>query len=216
MFGRIISKVNNHGGPGSGSWSRWGTKTTTEEVHRVDIRYMHQQGFLRPGYSGMLTWSCGDRETGKIGYWVEADRLVLIYRANIGGEWESIEEPVWFDRTPCNYGGERLWLLCSACSRRSAVLYGHGPRFLCRHCCGLPYGSQQEGYMDRMQRKARKVRKRLDADENLLESVWQKPKGMHQKTFDRLRQQEKAANHAAMIALAKQVGMLELERFGLL
>jgi len=39
---------------------------------------------------------------------------------------------------------------------------------------------------------------------------------MHQKTFDRLRQQEKAANHAAMIALAKQVGMLELERFGLL
>jgi hypothetical protein len=87
MFGPIISKVNNHGGPGSGSWSRWGTKTTTEEVHRVDIRYMHQQGFLRPGYSGMLTWSCGDRETGKIGYWVEADRLVLIYRANIGGEW---------------------------------------------------------------------------------------------------------------------------------
>lgn len=70
--------------------------------------------------------------------------------------------------------------------------------------------------MDRMQRKARKVRKRLDADENLLESVWQKPKGMHQKTFDRLRQQEKAANHAAMMALAKQVGMLELERFGLL
>jgi len=37
---------------------------------------------------------------------------------------------------------------------------------------------------------------------------------MHQKTFDRLSQQEKAANHDSMMALAKQVGMRELERFG--
>ena len=63
--------------------------------------------------------------------------------------------------------------------------------------------------MDRMQRKARKVRKKLRATENLFESVWRKPKGMHQKTFDRLIQEEQAANHAAMMAIGKQMGMFE-------
>ena len=33
---------------GSGNWHRWDKKTTTEEVHRVDIRYMYKQGLLRP------------------------------------------------------------------------------------------------------------------------------------------------------------------------
>jgi len=198
------------GGPGSGSWYRWDKRTTTEEVHRVDIRYMRQQGFLRPGYGGSLSWSCGDRETGSVMYRVEKDTLVLVYRARVqGGEWESIKEPVQLSRTPCHYGGERVWFLCPDCDRRVAVLYGHGPRFLCRHCQRLPYGSQQEGDMERMQRKARKVRKKLDATENLFESVWRKPKGMHQKTFDRLIQEEQAANHSAMMAMGKQMGILE-------
>ena len=198
------------GGPGSGSWYRWDKRTTAEEVNRIDIRYMRQQGFLRPGYGGNLSWSCGDRKTGSVMYRVETDSLVLIYRARVqGGEWESIEEHVRLSRTPCNYGGERLWFLCPACSKRVAVLASHGKRFVCRHCHKRPYGSQQEGYMDRMQRKARKVRKKLRATENLFESVWRKPKGMHQKTFDRLIQEEQAANHAAIMAMGKQMGILE-------
>ena len=32
------------GGQGSGRWYRWDTKTTIDTVHRLDIRYMRQQG----------------------------------------------------------------------------------------------------------------------------------------------------------------------------
>lgn len=66
------------GSLGSGNWHRWGKKTTTEEVHRVDIRYMYKQGLLRPGYTGCLSWSRGGEPIGSIRYRVEPERLVLM------------------------------------------------------------------------------------------------------------------------------------------
>lgn len=203
--------VGDVGGIGSGSWYRWDKKTTTEEVNRIDIRYMRQQGLLRwPGCTGSLSWSCGGEPTGSIRYRVEQERLVLNYRyRSHGEEWQDIEEPVWFDRTPCNFGGERLWFLCPHCGRRVAVLYGADVRFLCRHCYRLPYGSQNEIYLDRMHRKARKIRKRLGASDNLTEPVLFKPKGMHQKTFDRLVREEEMANTASLMEMARKLDMFE-------
>ena len=198
------------GGLGSGNWYRWDKKTTTEEVHRVDIRYMRKQGLLWPGCTGSLSWSRGGEQTGSIRYRVEQERLVLMYRHRFyGDEWRDMEERVWFDRTPCNYGGERLWFLCPHCDRRVAVLYGAGVRFLCRHCYGLPYGSQNEAYLDRMHRKARKIRKRLGASDNLTEPVLFKPKGMHQKTFDRLLREEERANTASVMEMARKLEMFD-------
>jgi hypothetical protein len=166
---------------------------------------MKKQGFLRwPGYVGSLSWSCGGEPTGSIRFRVETARLVLMYRyRSYGEEWEDFEEQVWFDRTACNYGGERLWFLCPNCGRRVAVLYGAGVRFLCRHCHDLSYASQSEDYMSRMMRKARKIRVKLDADGDLSELVWEKPKGMHWRTFERLVRSERLANDAAMAAMAR-------------
>ena len=199
------------GGMGSGSWFRWGKKTTTEEVHRVDIRYLHKQGLLRcPGSTGSLSWSRGGEQTGSVRYRIEQDRLVLMYRYRLHGEdWRDVEEQVWFDRTPCNYGGERLWFLCPHCGKRVEVLYGAGARFLCRHCYTLPYGSQNETYMDRMMRKARKIRTRLGASESLMEPIREKPRGMHWKTFERLVRAEDEANHASTLAMAKHMRWFE-------
>jgi hypothetical protein len=77
-----------------------------------------------------------------------------------------------FDAPSCStlyHGGERLWFLCPHCGKRVAVLYGSGARFLCRHCYTLPYGCQNKTYMDRMMRKARKIRAHLGASESLME-----------------------------------------------
>lgn len=101
---------------------------------------------------------------GFVGSELGQNQLVLMYRhRSCGEEWQNIEEPVWFDRTSCNYGGDRLWFLCPHRGRLVTVLYGAGVRFLCRRCYGLPYGSQDETYMDRMMRKARTIRLRLRA-----------------------------------------------------
>lgn len=146
------------GGPGSGNWCRHGTKTTCEEVRRIDIREMKKHGWLQPGCNRRMSWSCGGESTGSIRYQVNVNAITLSYRSfAYGDEWEDIEEVVRFDRTPCNYGGERLWFLCPHCRRRVAVLYGAGSRFLCRHCYNLPYQSQQETRIGRLFRKLDRI-----------------------------------------------------------
>jgi hypothetical protein len=173
-----------------------------EEVHRLDIRYMKQHGLIRLGSIGSLSWFRGDQQTGSIGFRVKLDCLVLDYRyRSVGGDWEPVQETIWLDWTACHYGGQRPWFRCPWCFRRVAVLCGYGKRFLCRHCYRLPYASQQETYQDRMMQKARKIRERVGASMNLFEPIWQKPKGMHWTTFERLLQLEECANDASLEAL---------------
>jgi hypothetical protein len=187
------------GGRGSGTWYRWDKKTTTEEVKRIDIRYMKKHGLLSRG-SGSLSWSCGGESSGYIQYTMHGGRMTLNYKfRRNGGEWEPVEQTIWFDETPCNYGNTRKWFRCPHCNKRVAILYGADKLFLCRHCYRLPYGSQTETHMDRMARKARKIRKRLDIDnpifdpDNLTDWIYYKPKNMHWKTFDRLKAAENQA-----------------------
>jgi len=174
------------GGPGSGTWYRWNKKTYAEEVKRIDIRYLRKQNLLKPNYSGSLTWTCGGEPSGDIRYNMYSDRMELNYRFRRSGEdWQPVKQTIWFDRTPCNYGGYRKWFLCPHCRSRVAVLYGADVEFSCRHCYGLAYSSQSEDYLDRMQRKADKISLKLDPD-GLEGDFYCKPKGMHQRTFNRL------------------------------
>jgi len=176
------------GGPGSGNHIRLCTKTTTESQHRVDIRYLKKQGLLHAGSAGTLSWSRNGEKTGSIGYRIEPKRMILNYRHKpYGGDWVDVEETVYFDKTPCNYGGFRYWFHCPGCGRRVALLYGAGKYFLCRHCHNLTYASQQEDRLFRLLRKAQNIRERLGLSGATDEPILFKPKGMHQKTFDRLR-----------------------------
>lgn len=194
------------GGSGSGSWFRWDSKTTTESQHRIDIRWLKKQGYLRPGNAGLLSWSWRDKQTGSIGFRMETDRMVLNYRHRPhGGDWEDVEQAISFDRTPCNYGGFRTWFLCSRCWRRVAVLYGAGKYFFCRHCYDLTYASQQENRADRLMRKARKIRERLGASNNLTVPIFFKPKNMHRKTFNRLREEEDHANTLSWVIIGQRL-----------
>ena len=196
------------GGQGSGCWYRWDSKITTESQHQIDIRWLKKNGFLQPHNGGSLSWSIGDQQTGSIGYRVEINQIKLNYRHRPrGGEWEDVEQTISFDQTPCNYGGYRTWFLCPRCWRRVAVLYGAGKYFLCRHCYGLSYSSQQESKEDRLMRKARTIRKRIGASHDLFEPVMFKPKHMHQKTFDRLRRQAKRASTLSLMIMGKKLGM---------
>jgi hypothetical protein len=186
------------GGSGSGSWYRWNSKTTVESQYKIDIRWMKRQGYLHPGAVGVLLWGSRGKESGSIGYRVKTDRLILVYRnRQYGGRWENIEDEIYFTWTQCNYGGNRRWFLCPECNRRVAVIYG-GKYYRCRHCHNLTYSSQQESKSDRLMRKARKIRSRLGASENLAKPIMFKPKNMHQKTFDRLRREANDASNLAV------------------
>ena len=198
------------GGSGSGSWYRWDSKTTTESQYWIDIRWMKKQGYLRTGSFGSLSWSSRGEQTGSIGYHMEENRMILNYRRQPrGGEWEDVEQEISFDRTQCNYGGYRSWFLCPHCGRRVALLYGAGKYFLCRNCYNLTYGCQQEGRSDRLMRKARKIRERLGASDNLMIPLLcaPKPKNMHQKTCDRLRREAEQANNLLWPIMGQRFGI---------
>jgi hypothetical protein len=203
------------GGLGSGRLREGNTQPTVDDVHCIDIHYIKKQGMLHPGLSGILSWSVGDRFHGSVNFRIDYDRLVLDYYSYThNGEWEPVEETIWFDWTPCHYGGQRLWLRCPGCARRVAVLCGYGERFLCRQCCRLPYASQQRGFSDRMMAQARKIRQRLGITENLwlpLEPGC-KPKGMHWHTFDRVVAREKRYNAASLAWLHSFVAAVETRR----
>ena len=196
------------GGFGSGTCCRWNPNTTTESLQQLDIRWLKKHGYLRTGAIGTLSWSQGDRQTGSVNYRIVNECMVLNYRHRPrDGEWESVEQRISFDRTPCNYGGHRLWFLCLQCYRRVAVLYGPGKYFLRRHCYGLTYSSQQEGVSDRLMRETRKIRKRLGGGNNLLEPFPLKPKHMHWDTYYRLRNEAERASFDSLKISAQQLGI---------
>jgi hypothetical protein len=190
------------GGAGSGTWYRWDTRTTLDQVHQLDVRWLHRHGYL-DHWSQWVTWSRGERQTGSVGVRLVDGCLVVEYRCRQRGTdaWEDIRQVIALDWTPCHYGGQRPWFRCPGCQRRVAVLCGYGRFFLCRHCYRLPYASQCETALNRGYRKTRKIRTRLGASHNLMESIWpwNKPKGMHWRTWERLRVQEERA-HRLMLA----------------
>lgn len=205
------------GGTGSGNWYRAGKKTTTDECHSVDVRYVHRHGLLKPGGWFSLRWTRGDMETGSIRGIVEGaerpERVILSYRhrSGSGGEWEEVREPVGLDWTPCNFGGERPWFVCpgAGCGRRVAVLHGPGRYFLCRHCYDLSYESQREGGIYRALHKAQGIRERLGGSANMMMPFPDKPKGMHWRTYWRLRREHDEAEMVELAGMKEWLDKLE-------
>ncbi len=200
------------GGRGSGGWYRWNTKDTTEGQHSLDVRWMHRRGMLRPGWGSSVSWSRGERQTGSIGLVAWADRVELRYRSReAGGEWEDVTETVQLDRTPCHYGGERVWFRCPRCGRRVAVLYGPGRLFLCRRCYGLAYESQREGAGGRAVSRMQAIRRRLGGEAGLAYPFPEKPKGMHWQTYTKLLDEYLACEQVYEAALYRLMARIDAD-----
>lgn len=174
------------GGWGSGRYGS-GSAATTDEVSRVDIRYLRKQGWLYPGTRGSLSWTCRGEPAGNVHYSITGDFFTLDYKTRQRGEdWELITLPVPITSNPCRYGGQRHYFQCPAigCGRRCEVLYSAGKYFVCRKCSGLLYSSQKGDRLDKIRHAKDKIGKRIFED---YDGEWgcRKKKGMHRKTFDR-------------------------------
>jgi hypothetical protein len=144
---------------------------------------------LVPGRRGDVNWSRNGEPSGCISVQCETNSVRLIYRhSRFDDEWQSRDYLVGIEWTPCNYGGQRAWFRCPSkdCGRRVAVLYGGGI-FACRYCHQLAYDSQREQPYDRALRRVQDIRERLGGSGSLAEPFPWKPKGMHWRTYNRLR-----------------------------
>jgi hypothetical protein len=173
-----------------------GGRATTSGYLFLDVRYLQRNGYLRPGSSSSQRWSCRGEPSGSINLSACDGYVKLSYRTRDRGseEWEQKEYPVSLEWTRCNYGGERAWFRCPAarCGRRVAILYG-GSIFACRRCHNLAYDSQAETRHGRMLLKAQAIRERLGGTPCVADEFPTKPKGMHWRTYYRLRQKSDEA-----------------------
>lgn len=195
------------GGYNSG---RHGGKTCTDDLRRLDVSRLQRDGLLRAGRYFAWTWTCNGESIATINIATEQDRVWLKYRQRVrGDEWKDMHYPVHLERTPCNFGGTRIWWLCPAvgCRRRVSVLYG-GAVFACRHCHQLAYRCQREPADDRATRRADKIRVRLGWDAGILNGNGWKPKGMHWSTFQRLQVEHDAFVNVALAGIAAKLGIV--------
>ncbi len=195
------------GGFGSG---RHGGKSTTGDMHVLDIRKIARTGLLKSGQSFDWQWTCNGEKIASIKMRTDTDRVTLDYRArDRGGEWQAMNYPVRLSWTPCTYGGKRAWWLCPAagCGRRVAVLYG-GKVYACRHCHQLAYRTQREQPHDRAGSKADKLRVRLQWEAGILNGNGNKPKGMHWATFERLEHEHDALVNQTLVGVMAKFGAL--------
>lgn len=175
-------------GAGRPAWKR-----KAEQSMAFDVRQVAKKGLLRPGaFSWHWSSNYGER-VGSVGVRVADDtrQLTLTYQwTPYNSEPRNVECSLWIAHTPCNYGGTRPWFRCPSCGRRCGVVYYGAPggRFACRHCVRVTYLSQCEDETGRLWRRQRKVERKLAGGAGEWNG-WQKPKGMHQQTFDRLRGQ---------------------------
>ncbi len=194
---------------GFGSGRKWG-KDCTDDMRRIDIRRLTRDGYLKAGMAYGWQWSQRGEVVASINVAVEAERVWFTYRQRErGGEWQDMRYPVRLDRTACHLGGERVWWRCPAagCGRRVAVLYG-GNIFACRHCHKLAYRCQRETEDDRATRKAGTLRYRLKWEPGILNKEGGKPKGMHWRTFKRLRAEHTALARKAISGLTQRLNKI--------
>ncbi len=197
------------GGFGSTRWGWTSTKGTVERARSLDINKLNKAGCLRPGYWGGWQWTRDGERVADIVLRAAADRLTLSYRIREqGGEWRDVEQPTPILWVPCRFGGRRPYFLCPGrgCGRRVTKLHGGGTYFLCRHCYRLAYASHREDHYDRALRRANNIRMRLGGEPGTASLFPERPKGMHQRTYERLRSE---AWRAEMLAEEKLSTMLE-------
>jgi len=119
-----------------------------------------------------------------------------------------VEQRVQTQTSACHLGGQRHWFTCPRCSKRVAVLYAPGRYFACRQCGGLGYATQKEGAGDRASTKADKLRKRLGWEAGILNGNGDKPKGMHRKTYQRLKSHHDALVQVSFHDIGRKLGFL--------
>src|SRR5215470_8277559 len=185
-----------------------GGKSTVESCRCIDVLDWHRRGCLRLPRRFSWAWMRDGERVAWITVETERHRVTLKYRIRPYGEdWADAKQQFPVVWTPCRFGGDRPWFICSVytdgtyCGRQVTKLYQAGRLFACRHCSRLAYASQHESAHERGLLKAQRIRMRLGGSANMLNDFPEKPKGMHWRTYKRLCRVHDAARARSFIGL---------------
>jgi hypothetical protein len=105
-----------------------------------------RRGYLRSPRWFSWTWTRDGERVASINVETQRQTVTLKYRSrSYKKDWSDVEQRIPIGWTPCRFGGERPWFVCSVyssgryCGRRVTKLYGAGRLFACRKCYQLAY-----------------------------------------------------------------------------
>ena len=169
-----------------GSWCSGPRRSATgclDDQLPIDVRQLKRLGALAIGQISEWTWTvAGDVHVAQVR--AQPDRLTV--RSDTSQRYARLD--LALVKAPCTYGGIRHWFQCPGCMRSAAILYA-AVGFVCRRCVSLPYRSQNRRAVGRALLRASRIRRRLGGTERIIDSAGRKPKGMHWRTYARLRRE---------------------------
>jgi hypothetical protein len=192
---------------------RYGGKATVESCRSIDVLRWNQFGYLKSQRCFVWAWTRDGEQVASIDVETSRHFVTLRYRSRsrCSEDWSDVEQRIQVNWSRCRLGGERPWFACSVirsngrfCGRRCTKLYGAGRLFACRNRYQLAYASQQESARYRGVLRAQRIRMRLGGSANLATAFPDKPKGMHWRTYNRLRRAHDLADRRATVGVRGQ------------
>lgn len=182
------------GGPGSGnrSWRRT-RRDLVQDAIALDAGALVRTRRMVLGKAGTGRWevctSTGNRRMtihydGDLRDLENATFCLRFYTSGI-----ECSQHVRLTVTEQHLGGRRVWFLCPITGQRARILYlpfDQG-QFASREAHGLSYRSQGESPLFRSITRAQNIRSRLGGDLSIHSPFPARPRGMHRRTYERLR-----------------------------
>lgn len=163
-----------------GQYYRIGKKDTTSDYLSISIAAMNRHNAFCTGQHSW-GWNCNGETLASISFQVTEDKVTFLYTSkNQDGIPLDINKPIPLTWTSCNFGGLRKWFVCD-CGSRVGRLFFNREHIACRDCLELVYVSQRQGEIDRLWNRIKYL------ESKLIDGCF-RPKGMHRKTFELLKE----------------------------
>lgn len=203
------------GGPNSG---RYGGRPSIERTCSLKIRAQSFRGFSW-GLHGGGTVNFESDYDGEWSVEIKTDTrnkgfpYIELSHEPRNGEDGTETYQVRLETTRPHYGGERWWFTCPYTGQRCGVLYLPigGRRFASRRAYGMVYECQKMTRSDRLIRRAHNLNYALGGDGN---ELYEKPKGMWQRTYERKITEWERAEEKADTAWREWMGPRMLRLLG--
>lgn len=130
---------------------------TVDDARQISLSWLRKQGCLKGWYSGSITWTSGFSQDKssievEISIWGDDPYMRLSYTSTDrwNGEKTSHDYRISLVKTPCYFGGYRLWFQCPNCWQKvSTLMISSSSKYACRRCLRLTYASRQRSYHGR-------------------------------------------------------------------
>lgn len=130
---------------------------TVDDAQQISLSWLRKRGCLKGWYSGTLTWTSGFSENKNsigvvINIWGDDPYMHLNYTStdHWSGEKTPFDYRIHLIKTPCHFGGSRLWFQCPTCWRKvSTLMISNRRSYACRSCLRLTYDSRRRSYSGR-------------------------------------------------------------------